>query len=140
MGQGLYASALSAASDPTHDFDLVCGPTSNLDGPLIKRIVQFIEPNVGPYLKWSVMKRCRSLCITTSLLPKNKPAGLPVVLFPFIDLVKLSVCSGTLAFDQHLKMIDDQELGFFANMLGIFVFVLLIGYHYVMAEAKYGGN
>lgn len=104
MGQGLYASALSAASDPTHNFDLVYGPTSNLDGPLIKQIVQFIEPNFGPYLKWSVMKRCRSLCITTRLLPKNKPADLPVVLFPFIDLVKLSVCSGILAFDQHLKV------------------------------------
>ncbi|KAK9189781.1 hypothetical protein WN943_018380 [Citrus x changshan-huyou] len=37
-------------------------------------------------------------------------------------------------------MIDDQDLGFFANMLGIFLFVLVIAYHYVVADAKYEGN
>ncbi|KAJ0975982.1 hypothetical protein J5N97_017947 [Dioscorea zingiberensis] len=35
------------------------------------------------------------------------------------------------------KMIDDQDLGFFANFLGIFIFVLVIAYHYVMADPKY---
>ncbi|CAA0831888.1 Pectin acetylesterase 8 [Striga hermonthica] len=38
------------------------------------------------------------------------------------------------------KMIDDQDLGFFANFLGIFIFVLVIAYHYVMADPKYEGN
>ncbi|GMP69196.1 hypothetical protein CsSME_00028544 [Camellia sinensis var. sinensis] len=37
-------------------------------------------------------------------------------------------------------MIDDQDLGFFANFLGIFIFVLVIAYHYVMADLKYEGN
>ncbi|KAL2509415.1 Uncharacterized protein Fot_33062 [Forsythia ovata] len=37
-------------------------------------------------------------------------------------------------------MIDDQDLGFFANFLGIFIFVLVIAYHYVMADPKYEGN
>ncbi|KAG9140082.1 hypothetical protein Leryth_021114 [Lithospermum erythrorhizon] len=30
-------------------------------------------------------------------------------------------------------MIDDHELGFIANFLGIFIFFLVIAYHYVMA-------
>lgn len=34
-------------------------------------------------------------------------------------------------------MIDDQDLGFFANFLGIFILVLVIAYHYVMADPKY---
>ncbi|XP_044507966.1 dolichyl-diphosphooligosaccharide--protein glycosyltransferase subunit 4A-like [Mangifera indica] len=37
-------------------------------------------------------------------------------------------------------MIGDQEFGFFANMLGIFIFIMVIAYHYVMADAKYEGN
>ncbi|MBA0684481.1 hypothetical protein Goari_026066, partial [Gossypium aridum] len=37
-------------------------------------------------------------------------------------------------------MIDDQDLGFFANFLGIFIFVLVIAYHYVMADPKFEGN
>ncbi|XP_009621200.1 dolichyl-diphosphooligosaccharide--protein glycosyltransferase subunit 4A isoform X1 [Nicotiana tomentosiformis] len=37
-------------------------------------------------------------------------------------------------------MMDDQDLGFFANFLGIFIFVLVIAYHYVMADPKYEGN
>lgn len=37
-------------------------------------------------------------------------------------------------------MFDDQDLGFFANFLGIFIFVLVIAYHFVMAEPKYEGN
>ncbi|KAJ0101970.1 hypothetical protein Patl1_06318 [Pistacia atlantica] len=40
----------------------------------------------------------------------------------------------------NASMIGDQELGFFANMLGIFIFVMVIAYHYVMADAKYEGN
>ena len=39
-----------------------------------------------------------------------------------------------------LQMIDDQDLGFFANFLGIFIFVLVIAYHYVMADPKYDAN
>lgn len=39
-----------------------------------------------------------------------------------------------------LQMIDDQDLGFFANFLGIFIFVLVIAYHYVIADPKYEGN
>nr|XP_045088934.1 uncharacterized protein LOC109759705 [Aegilops tauschii subsp. strangulata] len=32
---------------------------------------------------------------------------------------------------------DDQDLGFFTNFLGIFIFVLVIAYHFVMADPKY---
>uniref|UniRef100_J3LPF6 Dolichyl-diphosphooligosaccharide--protein glycosyltransferase subunit 4 n=1 Tax=Oryza brachyantha TaxID=4533 RepID=J3LPF6_ORYBR len=38
------------------------------------------------------------------------------------------------------KMFDDQDLGFFANFLGIFIFVLVMAYHFVMADVKYEGN
>ncbi|KAK4749363.1 hypothetical protein SAY87_026812 [Trapa incisa] len=34
-------------------------------------------------------------------------------------------------------MMDDQDLGFFATFLGIFIFILVIAYHFVMAEPKY---
>lgn len=34
-------------------------------------------------------------------------------------------------------MIDDQDLGFIANFLGIFIFALVIAYHYVTADPKY---
>nr|DAD47969.1 TPA_asm: hypothetical protein HUJ06_017906 [Nelumbo nucifera] len=39
-----------------------------------------------------------------------------------------------------VTMFDDQDLGFFASFLGIFIFVLVIAYHYVMADPKYEGN
>ncbi|KAJ0087705.1 hypothetical protein Patl1_31922 [Pistacia atlantica] len=39
-----------------------------------------------------------------------------------------------------ISMIDDMVLGFIANFLGIFIFVLVIAYHYVMADPKYEGN
>ncbi|OMO97176.1 hypothetical protein COLO4_14834 [Corchorus olitorius] len=45
-----------------------------------------------------------------------------------------------LHFSQAAIMFDDQDLGFFANFLGIFIFVLVIAYHYVMADPKYAGN
>ncbi|XP_062186573.1 uncharacterized protein LOC133890143 [Phragmites australis] len=38
------------------------------------------------------------------------------------------------------EMFDDQDLGFFANFLGIFIFVVVIAYHFVMADPKYEGN
>ncbi|KHN02425.1 hypothetical protein glysoja_016520 [Glycine soja] len=38
------------------------------------------------------------------------------------------------------QMIDDQDLGFFANFLGVFIFVLVIAYHFVMADPKFEGN
>ncbi|XP_058100028.1 dolichyl-diphosphooligosaccharide--protein glycosyltransferase subunit 4A-like [Magnolia sinica] len=37
-------------------------------------------------------------------------------------------------------MIDDQGLGFFTNFLGICIFILVIGYQYVMADPKYEGS
>ncbi|PPD98783.1 hypothetical protein GOBAR_DD04215 [Gossypium barbadense] len=40
----------------------------------------------------------------------------------------------------RVKMIDDEQLGFLANFLGIFIFALVIAYHYVMADPKYEGN
>ncbi|KAM3217310.1 dolichyl-diphosphooligosaccharide-protein glycosyltransferase subunit 4A [Capsicum annuum] len=42
--------------------------------------------------------------------------------------------------NKSILMIDDQDLGFFANFLGIFIFVLVVAYHYVMADPKYEGN
>jgi hypothetical protein len=38
---------------------------------------------------------------------------------------------------QSGKMIDDTDLGFFANFLGICIFVLVVAYHYVVADPKY---
>ncbi|KAG2317930.1 hypothetical protein Bca52824_021052 [Brassica carinata] len=35
------------------------------------------------------------------------------------------------------QMIDDQDLGFIVNSLGIFIFGLVIAYHYVAADPKY---
>ncbi|KAI3772652.1 hypothetical protein L6452_03842 [Arctium lappa] len=40
----------------------------------------------------------------------------------------------------NFKMFDDQDLGFFANFLGIFIFFLVIAYHFVMADPKYQPN
>lgn len=36
-----------------------------------------------------------------------------------------------------VQMIDDQDLGFIVNFLGIFIFALVIAYHYVAADPKY---
>ncbi|PNY10167.1 hypothetical protein L195_g006736 [Trifolium pratense] len=41
---------------------------------------------------------------------------------------------------KSVGMIDDNDLGFFANFLGVFIFVLVIAYHYVVADPKYEGN
>ncbi|XP_060957642.1 dolichyl-diphosphooligosaccharide--protein glycosyltransferase subunit 4A-like [Cannabis sativa] len=37
-------------------------------------------------------------------------------------------------------MIDDQNLSFIANFLDIFIFSLVIVYHYVAADPKYETN
>ncbi|XP_006346846.1 dolichyl-diphosphooligosaccharide--protein glycosyltransferase subunit 4B-like [Solanum tuberosum] len=37
-------------------------------------------------------------------------------------------------------MIDDQDLGFFVNILGIFIFVLVVAYCCLMADLKYEDN
>ncbi|RXH94437.1 hypothetical protein DVH24_024121 [Malus domestica] len=38
------------------------------------------------------------------------------------------------------QMIDDVGLGTVANLLGMFIFFLVIAYHYVTADPKYEGN
>ncbi|KAK7399865.1 hypothetical protein VNO78_11059 [Psophocarpus tetragonolobus] len=57
-------------------------------------------------------------------LPISKPCSLPIATLSEIAS----------------KMIDDQDLGFFANFLGVFIFVLVIAYHFVMADPKFEGN
>ncbi|KAI3801317.1 hypothetical protein L1987_29421 [Smallanthus sonchifolius] len=42
--------------------------------------------------------------------------------------------------DLKCQMFNDQDLGFFANSLGIIILFLVIGYHFVMADIKYEGN
>ncbi|CAK9308794.1 unnamed protein product [Citrullus colocynthis] len=54
------------------------------------------------------------------------------LLFAFVFLSQL--------IRSEAQMIDDQELGFLANFLGIFIFALVIAYHYVTADPKYEGN
>ncbi|ONI24292.1 hypothetical protein PRUPE_2G232600 [Prunus persica] len=57
-------------------------------------------------------------------------------------VLPLTICS-QLQVSSHFiftKMIDDQGLGIVANLLGIFIFVLVIAYHYVTADPKYEGN
>ncbi|AAG51027.1 unknown protein; 24137-33208 [Arabidopsis thaliana] len=52
-----------------------------------------------------------------------------------------SLESGDLILSHRFRpdktMIDDQDLGFIANFLGIFIFALVIAYHYVTADPKY---
>ncbi|CAN6875363.1 unnamed protein product [Brassica oleracea var. botrytis] len=38
---------------------------------------------------------------------------------------------------QRALMFEDQDLGFFANFLGIFIFILVIAYHFVVADPKF---
>ncbi|KAB2596106.1 dolichyl-diphosphooligosaccharide--protein glycosyltransferase subunit 4A-like [Pyrus ussuriensis x Pyrus communis] len=45
----------------------------------------------------------------------------------------------TLNFELD-AMIDDVGLGTVANLLGMFIFFLVIAYHYVTADPKYEGN
>ncbi|KVI06933.1 Oligosaccaryltransferase [Cynara cardunculus var. scolymus] len=40
----------------------------------------------------------------------------------------------------NLWMMSDGDLGFMANFLGIFIFALVIAYHYVLADPKYEAN
>uniref|UniRef100_F6HLE1 Dolichyl-diphosphooligosaccharide--protein glycosyltransferase subunit 4A n=1 Tax=Vitis vinifera TaxID=29760 RepID=F6HLE1_VITVI len=54
--------------------------------------------------------------------------------------VKIDLLEDDDEFEINEGMFDDQDLGFFANFLGIFIFVLVIAYHYVMADPKYEGN
>ncbi|XP_015064489.1 dolichyl-diphosphooligosaccharide--protein glycosyltransferase subunit 4B-like [Solanum pennellii] len=37
-------------------------------------------------------------------------------------------------------MVADQDLSFFANILGIFIFVLVIAYYCEMSDFKYEAN
>jgi len=54
--------------------------------------------------------------------------------------VHIWLCNWFWWFWYIMQMIDDQDLGFFANFLGIFIFILVIAYHFVMADPKYEGN
>ncbi|WZY95745.1 hypothetical protein YC2023_068074 [Brassica napus] len=36
-----------------------------------------------------------------------------------------------------VQMIDDQDLGFIVNFLGVSIFALVIAYHYVASDPKY---
>ncbi|KAI3705142.1 hypothetical protein L1987_75375 [Smallanthus sonchifolius] len=47
--------------------------------------------------------------------------------------------SSSRAIDK-INMITDNDLGFIANFLGLFIFALVIAYHYVLADPKYEGN
>ena len=38
---------------------------------------------------------------------------------------------------EFVQMIDDKDLGFIVNFLGIFIFALVIAYHYVAADPKF---
>ncbi|KAI5067205.1 hypothetical protein GOP47_0017733 [Adiantum capillus-veneris] len=49
----------------------------------------------------------------------------------------LQPCPTSTGATPPVKMIDDQDLGFFANFLGIFIFVMVVAYHYVVADPKY---
>ncbi|KAJ6900410.1 Dolichyl-diphosphooligosaccharide--protein glycosyltransferase [Populus alba x Populus x berolinensis] len=57
-----------------------------------------------------------------------------------LHLMHCSTEMGGNGNSECYRMFDDQDLGFFANFLGIFIFVLVIAYHYVMADPKYEGN
>ncbi|KAB1217907.1 Dolichyl-diphosphooligosaccharide--protein glycosyltransferase subunit 4A [Morella rubra] len=59
--------------------------------------------------------------------------------FAYID-VEIDMKHEELYRVEWLKMVDDQDLGFFANFLGIFVYALVIAYHFVMADPKYEGS
>ncbi|KAK7286765.1 hypothetical protein RJT34_21992 [Clitoria ternatea] len=46
----------------------------------------------------------------------------------------------SVRLEEMIHMMDDQDLGFFANFLGVFIFVLVIAYHFVVADPKFEGN
>jgi hypothetical protein len=62
----------------------------------------------------------RGLYLAANLLPKK--------------IISVVVCVCVFVM---LQMIDDTDLGFFANFLGICIFVLVVAYHYVVADPKY---
>ncbi|KAJ9539938.1 hypothetical protein OSB04_026444 [Centaurea solstitialis] len=47
------------------------------------------------------------------------------------------ICKTTTKRASSPEMITDDDLGFIANFLGIFIFALVIAYHYVLADPKY---
>ncbi|TXG58580.1 hypothetical protein EZV62_016409 [Acer yangbiense] len=57
----------------------------------------------------------------------------------YLSQLVIMPCFAWPSFDVS-HMIDDQDLGFIANFLGIFIFALVIAYHYVTADPKYEGN
>ncbi|KAK9062974.1 hypothetical protein SSX86_016844 [Deinandra increscens subsp. villosa] len=63
---------------------------------------------------------------------------------PLFSSPRLQSLANTLLFLSNRqasnKMITDGDLGFIANFLGIFIFALVIAYHYVLADPKYEGN
>ncbi|KAI8539960.1 hypothetical protein RHMOL_Rhmol09G0223300 [Rhododendron molle] len=81
----------------------------------------------------------------------------PLISFLTRSPKRMAICSVGLGFHQFIgtglgsgeirktrlgsgRMINDEDLGFFANFLGIFIFLLVIAYHYVMADPKYEGS
>ncbi|KAL4311440.1 hypothetical protein GQ457_01G044550 [Hibiscus cannabinus] len=71
--------------------------------------------------------------------PLFGPSNAAVLLFRR-SLLLASALWLCLPFPASVKMIDDEQLGFLANFLGIFIFALVIAYHYVTADPKYEGN
>ncbi|KAJ7977106.1 Dolichyl-diphosphooligosaccharide--protein glycosyltransferase subunit 4A [Quillaja saponaria] len=89
------------------------------------------------------MKSCTEYWLNTTIFYYNNEAA-PTAsrsnLHPLVHRlrrVQKSSRTKKTGNSQHKTMFDDQDLGFFANFLGIFIFVLVIAYHYVMADSKY---
>jgi hypothetical protein len=55
----------------------------------------------------------------------------------FVESIEGRIKEGSLYLLSSPKMFDDQDLGFFANFLGIFIFIMVIAYHFVVAEPKF---
>ncbi|KAJ6797650.1 Uncharacterized protein M6B38_215820 [Iris pallida] len=90
------------------------------------------------------------VAISTGINPTNRSTrsffSVPIVVIYTTEKQHATRKMGTLLVIPrtkpgiNVKMIDDQDLGFFANFLGIFIFILVIAYHYVVADPKYEGN
>ncbi|KAK7334436.1 hypothetical protein VNO80_26193 [Phaseolus coccineus] len=70
----------------------------------------------------------------------NSTIPFSVSLATHFILFNLGYCHVLILLASMSQMIDDQDLGFFANFLGVFIFVLVIAYHFVMADPKFEGN
>ncbi|KAJ4882295.1 Oligosaccaryltransferase protein [Raphanus sativus] len=92
----------------------------------------FLKIDATDIMLWRILQSAHKQYEKKKKKTRRKELWIFLKLWTFTSRLMEEVSASTLS-----KMFDDQDLGFFANFLGIFIFILVIAYHFVVADPKF---